>query len=514
MTGALLLLAALAGADDVDTAFARVVYLSGTTVYLDAGRDRGLREGMPVQALRGGHVVATLTVTHLSSQRAACVLSDASHPVAVGDTVRFVPVVLAGPVAGETDARSRSRGRAGPRTRGRIGLRYLATRPADGAPGVTQPAADLRLEAPRLGGTPLGITTDVRTRMTYRQNADGSQRRDARTAVYQASTDFRSADGHLRIGLGRQYLPSVSSVSLFDGLLLAVQGRQVGGGVFAGSEPEAGGMGYSREIMSYGAFAEVRSPAGQRTRWRLTGGGVGSYRDGDVNREYGFVQASVATPGVNLLVTQEVDLNRGWKREAGEPALTFTSTFATLSLRPAPWVDLYAGMDNRRTVRLYRDREDPETAFDDRFRQGLWGGLTLRPRSHLRLGLDGRASRGGSDSAARPHSVTAHLAVDRVTPLLLGLTGRATRFRSAQLQGWLQSATLRARPRPWLGLEGTLGRRADADSTGRTTRTTRWVGLDLDLMFGRGVYVLLSASRDRGDGGAGDLLHTGLSFRF
>ena len=48
---------------------------------------------------------------------------------------------------------------------------------------------------------------------------------------------------------------------------------------------------------------------------------------------------------VSVFATQEIDVNRGWKRTAGEPAVSPTSTFATLtvdrptrSLSMAAWI--------------------------------------------------------------------------------------------------------------------------------------------------------------------------------
>ena len=72
---------------------------------------------------------------------------------------------------------------------------------------------------------------------------------------------------------------------------------------------------------------------------------------------------------------QEVDYYRAWKQAIGEPAWSPTGTFATARYEVTRAVSLNAGYDSRRNVRLYRDAVTPETAFDDAFRQGVWGGL-------------------------------------------------------------------------------------------------------------------------------------------
>ena len=106
-------------------------------------------------------------------------------------------------------------------------------------------------------------------------------------------------------------------------------------------------------------------------------GAVGSYRAGDPNREFGFLQAMITTPGVTLRAAQEVDLYRGMRLDAGEQPLSFTSSYALVSFHPRGPLRVDAGFDNRRTVRLYRDVTDPVTAFDDRYRQGAWGGASV-----------------------------------------------------------------------------------------------------------------------------------------
>lgn len=238
---------------------AMVTYLSGTTAYLDAGRDHGLVEGLVVTVIRNGVALVDLTVTDLASRRAACAVPAASvGVVVVGDTVEFIPAARRAPEP-EADAPgvgSRRPPGSSLRFRGRLGLRYLALRPTRGAGGFTQPALDLRLDLSRADRGGPGASVDIRARQTYVTRADGSTTRDARTSVYQAALSLRIPDRPWRLALGRQYLAPVSSISLFDGLLVEAQGRRLGAGLFAGSEPDQATMGYSAEVRDYGGFVE------------------------------------------------------------------------------------------------------------------------------------------------------------------------------------------------------------------------------------------------------------------
>ncbi len=118
--------------------------------------------------------------------------------------------------------------------------------------------------------------------------------------------------------------------------------------------------------------------AGGQPSWSLTAGGVGSYQDGRSNREFGFLQASLNSRTVSLQAMQEIDYYRPWKVDQGESSWSLTSSYVSGALRPARWLSVHGAWDSRRRVRLYRDATNPAVAFDDAYRQGVWGGVTLR----------------------------------------------------------------------------------------------------------------------------------------
>jgi hypothetical protein len=489
-------------------AVARITYLAGGLAYLDAGRDDGLREGQQLTVTRNGESIAALTVTYLASHRAACTIGLGGGTLVVGDSVEFIrsaPTVMADSARQRASA---SRTRREGRLHGRIGVRYLRLEPESGG-GFNQPALDIRLDGARLGSSAIGLVLDLRARRTYRQVNDSTRSVEARNALYQAAILVRPA-GPARLTLGRQFLPTVSSVSLFDGALVELQGRRVGAGAFAGAEPDPAtmGVGINRDL---GFFLEARGAPGRPVRWQLAGGAIGSYARGEVNREFGFLQASVVTPGLTLLAAQEIDLNRSWKAEAGEPGITFTSTYASLTARPTEWLSLQTGVDNRRSVRLYRDLETPEATFDDSFRQGLWGGVSFDAAGRFRFGMDGRAGF-GADSLARTRSGTLWLGLDRISVLRLGVRSRHTRYSSIRRAGWLHSGGITARPRSWLGLEAIGGARRETGDSVTTTAT--WLGANVDVSLGRTLYLFGSWSRETGNLAVGRQFLASLSWRF
>ena len=196
----------------------------------------------------------------------------------------------------------------------------------------------------------------------------------------------------------------------------------------------------------------------------------------------------------------------------GEPAWSFTSTFGSLRYDLTRTVSLNAGYDDRRSVRLYRDAITPETAFDDAFRQGVWGGLGIRLRWG-RLGVDARSSTGGESGGT--HSVTLTGALTRLAWLGAGLRSRTTRYDGPRESGWLQAIDLDLALAPAVLLTLSGGVRLARDPMAvPTDQTISWLGADADVNLGRRWYLSLSGIHQSGVLQANDQVFGGLSYRF
>jgi hypothetical protein len=458
--------------------------------------------------------VDTLRVSFLSTKQAACSLEGLGVKLAVGDTVRFVPVAAEEPLGMAVAATGTGilRPRGG-RLRGRVGARYLTVRQGDGSlSGYSQPALDLRLDGRNLAGSGLGVQADLRARRVTGTRADGTRDESGRTRVYQAALSWQGRGAPLRLSLGRQFAPGGASVSLFDGVLAEVAGRRWAAGAFAGSEPDPVDLGLSGAVRDYGAYAELR-PGGAGARGFVRSGVVGSYQEGVANREYLFVHGGITGKRLSALVTQEVDYYRAWKRDSSGGPLSATSTFASLHLRPSDALTLSAGFDNRRDVRLYRDMITPETEFDDSFRHGFWGGASVGFGGHYRLGVDARTNSGGSAGTARAYTGSA--SVGRLTRYAGEVRLRSTRYEGPRLSGWIHAVTLGADPAPWAHVEVGGGVRQERNSLESPSELrVSWLTADLDVNLGRAWYLLLSTSRESGGFESNSQFYGGLSYRF
>jgi hypothetical protein len=507
--------------DSALTRTTTITYLTSTTAYVGAGRSEGLREGADLQVLRGGAPVAALRVAYLASHQASCDILTASVSLTVGDTVRFAGADARAPALAPDSGpapragASRSRDWSHPRAlRGRLGIRYLDVVPQDGVGShLDQPSLDLRLDGAGLGGSPLGLSVDVRTRRASATRADGTSVVDGRTRVYQAAVILNAPGAPFRLSLGRQFSPAVSSLTMFDGGLAEFYQPRWSVGAFGGVEPDALDLGFSTDIQDYGAYFQLHSRPSTPTHWSVTVGGIGSYEAGSANREFAYLQAAVSTPRFSLFATQEMDYYRPWKRALGESAFSLTSTFANLRYEFVDGVSITGGVDNRRNVRLYRDAVSPETAFDDTYRRGVWGGLLLQPSRHSHLGGEVRSSTGGAAGTATAYSGYASL--DGLTSRGISLRVRTTRYVNPTLSGWLHAVNVGFYPvsRLHLELNGGLRQEENPAADPPDLRVT-WVGADLDLNIARAWYLLVSASRERGELNAFDQFYGSLTYRF
>lgn len=502
----------------------RVSYLAGGSVYLDAGQADGLGVGDTVEVTRGQATIARLRVTFVSSRRASCDTLWTRQPLALGDAASFrgdsvrqaaaQDSVRSAAVNGDSirtaavlaPPRSRAAIRSA-RWRGRVGGRWLSVQ-TQGSNGYAQPGLELRMDGRDALAGHADVAVDIRGRRTVSTSTSGTQT-DQFSRVYRASTTFRDHDDHRRLTLGRQTSPTLASISLFDGALLEWGGNRHTLGAFAGTQPDPVRFRLSGELVEGGVFAEWHQAPLAARRWSLSTGGVTSRAGHEVNRDFLFAQGWWFSRGGSASLAQEVDVNSGWKRAMGEPPLSWTSTFATVRVPVTPQLALQSGYDNRRNVRLWRDRVTPETEFDDRYRQGTWAGAALELAQHVRGSGEYRNGSGGERSDT--WSVSAELY--RITRWQASTHSRFSAFTSPGLQSQLMSFGVGLDPKPQSHVEFNLGTRSTRDVLSGIDETERWQGVDLDLSLGARWYVNGGFELQQGLAGSTRQLQAGISVR-
>jgi len=484
-------------------------------------------EGNRVDVLHAGAPVAELKVAFVSTHQSSCQIVSKTATLAVGDSVQFVPVLA--PAAAPDSAAALAARRAASRTavptwvrrsdygrvRGRIGIYYLTVQQRDSFGGrFSQPSGEIRLTGSGLGGSPIGLVADIRSRRLVQALPGVSNTTVDQNRVYQALLYWQAPGSPFRFTTGRQYAPGISSVGLIDGGAIEVVQKGWDYGGFAGTSPDPVTLGFSGDSLTQvGGYVRRHNRAGSLTHWAVTAGASGSYVTWHTNREFVYAQGNYQTRRVSIYVVQEVDYYRPWRRQGtGEQAISPTSTFANFQYQLTDALSLTAGIDNRRNVRLYQYVINPAITFDDTFRRGVWAGVSARLARHFQVTGDVRANHDVSNGEADTYTMT--FGVDRLTPLGVSLRSRSTRYTTTFSQGWLNSVTLGIEPFGRGSVQLTSGWRTEHDTTATPTLNVRWASADVDVAMGRSLFAILSAYRERGGIEAHDLFYAGLSFRF
>ena len=530
---ALALTARIARAEDPATRDAKVTYLTSATVYVDAGSEEGVQEGDVLDVVRNGTVIGWLHVFVVSSHKSGCRREDPALDVVVGDVVRYIPHIdpakaaAAAAAAGTAAAGTGPAGAAaapGPKRSssgrgalrdwglaGRIGLRYLVVDQPDTDYSFNQPGVDVRLAGTNLGGSSMGLEVDIRSYRSYRVSGPQSEQLQT-NRVYRANASWTGRDLPMRVVVGRMYSPTLSTVSLFDGVLAEYSGPRWSFGGLAGTQPNPVDYGFSSLVRQYGGYATLRGIPGRKSNWGATMGLVGSYQEGEINREFLYLQGYYDTPRFSAYLAQEIDFNRGWKREEESSSVSPTSIFGNVRYRVTQGFTLSAGIDSRRNVLLYRDYVDPVIEFDDAFRQGYWAAAEAA-FPWLTVGANARFARGGSAGDGESYSLL--LRSSRLGVAWLDVAGRATYYNSDRSKGELYSLALGATVTPAIHilLDGGLRQETGLLSTVPETQLT-WYGVNFDIAFARHWLYLLSFEQTTGGIENNRQLFTSFSYRF
>ncbi|HET6348962.1 MAG TPA: hypothetical protein VFH88_07760 [Candidatus Krumholzibacteria bacterium] len=508
-----------------------ITYLTSTTAYIDAGIEEGFHSGDRVEVVRAGAVIAVLRVTDVAAHRAACAIESNTGTLVVGDSIRraaaqpdvqaspavSAPAEAGAPEPAAPEAVVRSNGESWARRnglRGRIGVRYLGVYDQSGFGGdVKEPSADVRLDGSRVAGSAFDLQVDMRARHTVQTVADGREFNDGQTRVYRLNTRWRSTTDHYHLTLGRQFSSALASISTFDGAEFSREDVHWSLGAFGGTQPAPIDYGFSTDIAEYGAYLRLRTEPGAGTRYEWVTAAIGSYQNGHINREYVALLGRIMSQRFSLMLQQDVDVNRGWKRDMGESAVTLTNTFASARYRVTRAVDVDAGYDNRRNIRLYRNFVSPETQFDDTYRQGVWGGVNVGFARRYRVGFSTRTSMGGASGDANSYTATA--AINRITRAAFDLRLRSTRYTNETTDGWMHTATAgySFNARWMMDVYGGV-RNEHSKLFATADSNTKWVGTDMDIDLGNSLYWNLSGERNSNNVAGYDQFYSGVSWRF
>jgi len=499
----------------------RISHFDESSVYLDAGKNRGLHGGERLRVVRDGAFIAIIQVTDVTKGNATATVIDNPGLLEPGDFIRTPTAADVDLVSSLEPLTPEPRKIKKPRpsrrdriVRGRVGVRYLQVKDemvADS--GFSQPALSLRVDVNGAGGGRLDLAVDTRVRRTYRPTTVGPTTQDNQTRVYRLTAAIHDHRSRHVLVAGRQFSSAASNISVFDGVLAALNRKHLSVGVFSGTQPEPIDYGYDNTIREHGAYLQFHNQPEAKRRWSVTSGLIGSYQAGQINREFAYFQLLANGRRGSIYLTQELDYNRDWKLVAGEDPYSLTSSYINIGYRIGKGFSLRVGHDDRRNVRLYRDLITPETEFDDSFRTGTWIGFTQRIRKRYSFGLDSKRTDGENTEPADTYTLT--LGAGRITSKNLSLRYRGTHYENEFAAGNLHALNVSMSLAHWVQMALYGGLRDDTNLLDPLLdNEVLWYGLGLDFNVGRQWFIQVSSERTDGRFQMTSQSYLGMTFRF
>jgi hypothetical protein len=421
-------------------------YISADAVYVNVGSRVGLGEGSRIRVIRAGKEIAVLEVVHVSSHSASCRVVSQTEAPRVGDAILFdavrpveKPPTEPPPQPAPAPAR-REEGRRRPdRVHGNVSLQNLWQKDLrESRLSSNQPGINVRLSVDDVFGTGGELRIRHRTRLYHRSrplsteaNTDEWTHLLGEFGVYFDAGDRRDA-----VGFGRVLNPYIRGLGYMDGGYASVAvGPHLTLGAAGGLDPDIEDSSLRTNRQKYGMFVAYERGTYATTRLATTFAFSGSYAEGTINREFGYVQNVLSfARRLSIYHSMEVDLNRGWRKSANGGTVSFSNTYLTANAQVTPWMSLDASYDARRNIRDIRTHASPDSLFDDAISSGYGAGVGFTFPHNVRLRARGgerrrehedQTNRYGSVylSAAqfpfRGHSVAASVSVSE-TPYITG----------------------------------------------------------------------------------------------
>jgi hypothetical protein len=316
----------------------RVKYAAAGSLYLDAGRNDDLKEGMKLSLInpppdgavsdgtqfRGYEHVAELKVTSVADSSSVCEILSSNGEIKVGqlafltpDSVQerhqaeFVaeaanyPIVLSftngDPLDEEIRAAEEKKviqeSPAG-RVRGRFGLDYGGTQEAGGL-NSKQVGMVIQADITNIGGTYWSLKGNWRGNLNVSSSgsagANTTTLTDLINRTYQIGFTYESPYSPVTIGVGRLFLPWAPGLSTIDGAYL---GRKIARiatiGFFGGSTPDPSSWNYNPDQHIAGTFINFAAGNFERTRIFSTAGVALTSIQWKVARQFAFFENNLS----------------------------------------------------------------------------------------------------------------------------------------------------------------------------------------------------------------------------
>jgi hypothetical protein len=394
----LLLLPQMMKGDELRRIRTAVTYISGTTIYLGAGRDAGLATGDTADVWRNRLPYGKLLVLAVSASSASARALGDSLTVAVGDSVQIDkqipgPANLPTSAAGATVASGSPS--SGPRLRGSAALQFVGVTTSDAGWSYTEPSLILRLGADGLFGGGYSLSFHGRAPI-------GGSRERGRSPIRLYAFSLSKEGPGFGFGIGRLWSRHVSGLGTLDGGQVTFRQGNLTFGLLAGFQPEYQTSRFDETHQKFAGFLSLKIPQNGAGSGQVSFGYGQQLYKGQLDRDFLYLQTNWNAGTLFFSQSSELDLHTSVDGVT-EATPSLTNTYISLSAQPLEWLGASLGYDATRPVFLIETMQAiPDSLFDSNLYQGFRAGLTFRiPGDILLLGQGTIRNDPGSSRTSR-----------------------------------------------------------------------------------------------------------------
>lgn len=454
----------------------RVRYVADGGVYVDAGRNDGVTEGMelvikaPTSAAPGSAnagddgIVARLKIIAVADTSAVCEVESSHRPIVVGDiaslpdqeveamvqknalsSTRKYPAIVSFTDGDALDEEARADVPTPPlpeinEARGRIGFDYSGLY-SSGQFHATSSELGVVLQADitRINGTYWNLSGYWRGRLESRSSVAQPTLQDLINRTYHMSLTYANPNSPWVMGFGRMYLPWASSLDTIDGGYFGRRlSDRVTAGIFAGSTPDPTSWSYNPNRRIAGSFINVTGGDYDQVHYSSTFGLGVSTLGWRIDRPFVFGENEVSYKRV-LAVYHSFQIDQP-HAVAPMPAVPagLSRSFLTLRIQPHPRVSFDINHNYFRDVPTYDLQLVGTGLLDKVLFQGISVGTRVELPRHVTVyTMVGRSDRSGD--AKSSWNTMYGVTMDRIWRTGLRADVRFASFNSPFAQGSYRS---------------------------------------------------------------------------
>jgi hypothetical protein len=423
--------------------FFHIKYVSEGAIYLDAGHNEGLEEGMLLHIchsdpnggttdsvrFQGKEPIANVRIFSVADTSAAAEIIKSREDLIAGDIAYLdidsahlrqsksdavesenYPVVITFSYGDPLDEELRETvappQTASPRDQlhGRIGFDYgLLSEPG----GISSRQTGLMIEADmnRIRGTHWNFTGYWRGNLTSQNTGNSTgvspaTLNDLLNRTYHLGLYYQNPDSLVTMGVGRLYLPYAPSLSTIDGGYFGYRvTSHITAGVFGGSTPDPSSWSYAPNQNIAGTFVNYEKGDFNHLRFSDTFGLAATSISGHIAREFAFAENTISySRYFSFYNSMQID-----KARTALGGVTYnsglTQSFSSARFQPVSRLTLSLNDNYLRSLPTFDPALISLGLVDQYLFQGLSGGVHLDLPYHIGVSTDVGKSKNSTDNS-------------------------------------------------------------------------------------------------------------------